>query len=207
MDTEQVTIQVTPTVSRAPERFYQRFHEGQVLDASWPRITTEESAKAFPPRVDGLKILFINAPIREWSYPNIMPLGHGYVASVAVMDGHQVRALDLNAERRKPLKDSVEVIGRWVEERVTAVLKQEKPDVIGLGGIVTQYSRIKQIAQICKGIYPDVPVILGGGIASSLPVFMVQRMGIDVAVQEEGEVTFSEVLRSEEHTSELQSQR
>ena len=194
MDTEPITITVAPAVAQAPERFYQRFHDGRSLHAGWPRITTEESVKAFPPRVDGLKLLMINAPIREWSYPNIMPLGHGYVASVAVMDGHQVRALDLNAERRQPLKESSEVIGRWVEERVVATLKEEKPDVIGLGGIVTQYHRIKQIAKICKNIYPDVPVILGGGIASSLPVFMVQRMGIDAAVQEEGEITFSEVL-------------
>jgi radical SAM superfamily enzyme YgiQ (UPF0313 family) len=39
-----------------------------------------------------------------------------------------------------------------------------------------------------------VPIILGGGIASSMPEFMLQKMPIDIVVQEEGEVTFSEVL-------------
>ena len=178
----------------APLRFYQRFREGEASSRSWPRLTDEESLKHFPPRTEGLKILLINAPIREWSYPNIMPIGHGYVAAVAVMDGHRVGVLDLNAERRKPVKMSNEEMARWVEGRVTAVLTREKPDVIGLGGIVTQYSRIRQIARLCKSIYPDVPLVLGGGIASSLPIFMVQRLGVDAVVQEEGEVTFSELL-------------
>jgi radical SAM superfamily enzyme YgiQ (UPF0313 family) len=194
MELQPVTILTRPDREVPPERFYQRFKDGEVLNPAWPRITTEESVRQFRPRPKGLNILFINAPIREWSYPNIMPLGHGYVAAVAVMDGHRVSVLDLNAERRKPVKMSSKEISAWIEERVTAVLSREKPDVIGLGGIVTQYSRIRLIARICKSILPGVPVILGGGIASSLPVFMIQRMGIDAAVQEEGEVSFSELL-------------
>lgn len=194
METSQLTIQVSQEVSPPPEHFYQRFRDGQILESRWPRITTEESVKTFPPRDKGLKILFVNAPIREWSYPNIMPIGHGYVASVAVMDGHRVSVLDLNAERRKPMEESPAEIAQWVEKRMLAALQQEKPDVIGLGGIVTQYSRIKQIARLCKSVYPDVPIILGGGIASSLPLFMVQRLGVDSLVQEEGEVSFSELL-------------
>lgn len=194
METRSVTLLVRPESSPSPERFYQRFENGEILNSDWPRITTEESMRQFPSRPKGLKILFINAPIREWSYPNIMPIGHGYVASVAVMDGHRVSVLDLNAERKRPLQASPEEISAWVEKRVVATLEQERPDVIGLGGIVTQYSRIRQIARLCKSVDPHVPVILGGGIASSLPVFMVQRLGVDAVVQEEGEVTFSELL-------------
>ena len=176
-------------------RFYERFGErGEILDPSLPRLTTEESAAAFQPRDDGLSVLLINAPIREWSYPNIMPLGHGYVAAVALMDGHRVEALDLNALRRQPVHDSPSAFSRWVEERVVEALSRRRPDVIGLGGIITQYQRIKQIAHLCKRIHPDVPIVLGGGIASSLPEFMVERLPIDAAVQEEGEVTFSELL-------------
>ncbi len=178
----------------SPERFYQRFRDGEALDPNAPRYTTEESARLFPEGPRPKKILFINPPIREWSYPNIMPLGHGYVAAVAAMDGYRVSALDLNAERKKPLKESPEAVNQWVEQRVRETLGKERPDVIGVGGIVTQYSRIKRIVKVCKEIHPDVPVIVGGGIASSLPIFMVQRLGADAVVQEEGEVTFSELL-------------
>lgn len=193
MDEQTVITESTKAVAISG-RFYERFRDGEVGDVRWPRLTTEESVEAFPPRRAGLRVLFINAPIREWSYPNIMPIGHGYVASVAVMDGHTVDVLDLNAERRQPVKESLEAFSKWIEARVIATLEQRRPDVIGLGGIVTQYGRIKHIAGICKRVHPDVPIVLGGGIASSLPEFMVQRLPIDIAVQEEGEVTFSEVL-------------
>jgi radical SAM superfamily enzyme YgiQ (UPF0313 family) len=105
-----------------------------------------------------------------------------------------VDVLDLNAERREPVKGPMEAFVRWAEARVVSTLEAARPDVIGLGGIITQYGWIKRIAALCKQVHPDVPIVLGGGIASSMPEFMVRRMPIDVVVQEEGEVTFSEVL-------------
>ena len=73
-----------------PERFYQRFTDGRVRDGAWPRITDDDSVQHFTPREDGLRLLLINAPIREWSYPNILPIGQAYIAAVAAMDGHTV---------------------------------------------------------------------------------------------------------------------
>jgi radical SAM superfamily enzyme YgiQ (UPF0313 family) len=179
----------------APARFYQRFaSDGRALDPHWPRVTGEDSERLFERRKDGLRVLLINAPIREWSYPNILPIGHAYVGAVAAMDGHAVDVLDLNAERREPVKSSPEVFVQWVEARIVEKLERDRPDVIGLGGIITQYSWIRRIATLCKRVHPDVPIVLGGGIASSMPEFMVKRLPVDVVVQEEGEVTFSEVL-------------
>jgi radical SAM superfamily enzyme YgiQ (UPF0313 family) len=189
----------------APERFYARFDaNGHVGDPGWPRITTQESERPFAPRRDGLRVLFINAPIREWSYPNILPIGHAYVGAVAAMDGHTVDVLDLNAERREPIKGSLATFVTWVEARVVEKLGRGRPDVIGLGGIITQYSWIKRLAELCKRVHPDVPIVLGGGIASSMPEFMVKRLPVDVVVQEEGEVTFSEVLHRLERRASLE---
>jgi radical SAM superfamily enzyme YgiQ (UPF0313 family) len=187
----------------APARFHERFASGEVL-GDWPRITTETSARSFEPRREGLRVLFINAPIREWSYPNIMPIGHGYVAAVAAMDGHTVDVLDLNAERRGPVKGSMADYVRQVEARVVEKLTADRPDVIGLGGIITQYSWLRRIAALCKRVHPDVPIVLGGGIASSMPEFMVRRLPADVVVQEEGEITFSEVLHRLERRASLE---
>lgn len=177
------------------KRFYERFNtRGEVLDPDWPRVTTEKSLRSFPVRSDRLRLLLINAPIREWSYPNIMPIGHGYVAAVAAMDGHLIDVLDLNAKRKQPVTQRPEALTKWIENEIVACLARQRPHVIGLGGIITQYSRIKQIARTCKRVYPDVPIVLGGGIASSMPEFMLTRLPVDVAVQEEGEVTISELL-------------
>ncbi len=176
-------------------RFYQRFDaHGRIADPAAPRITTQAGEARFAPRAGGLRVLLINAPIREWSYPNIMPIGQGYVGAVVAMDGHTVDVLDLNAERRQPVKDSPEAFVKWVETRIVEKLQSARPDVIGLGGIITQYAWIKRIATICRRVHPDVPIVLGGGIASSMPAFMVQRLPVDAVVQEEGEVTVSELL-------------
>src|SRR2546425_768200 len=178
--------------SADPARFYQRFgDQGHVSDPGWPRITPQESERSFARGRDGLRVLFINAPIREWSYPNILPIGHAYVGAVAAMDGHTVDVLDLNAERREPIKGPLATFVTWVEARVVEKLERGRPDVIGLGGIITQYSWIKRLAELCKRVHPDVPIVLGGGIASSMPEVMVKRLPVDVVVQEEGEVTFS----------------
>lgn len=119
----------------SPDYFVQRFGPtGECLNPDWPRITTEASESSFKPRKKGLRVLLINAPIREWSYPNIMPIGQGYVGAVAAMDGHHVDVLDLNAERRRPVKDSAEAFSKWIEDQVVRKLEALKPDVIGLGG-------------------------------------------------------------------------
>lgn len=181
-------------VGRMPQRFFQRFVNGVCADPDLPRITSRDSERQFQPRDEGLDFLFINPPIREWSFPNIMPIGQGYVASVAMMDGHSVRVLDLNAERREPIKLGSMDFEGWIVSRIEAYLGGHRPDVIGIGGIITQYGRIKKIVALCKRIHPDVPIVLGGGIGSSMPDFMLRRMQVDIVVQEEGEVTISELL-------------
>ncbi|MEK9183782.1 MAG: cobalamin-dependent protein, partial [Patescibacteria group bacterium] len=177
---------------KLPEYFYQRFDEGRIKNSFWPRITSDETIKLFPER--GLHILFINVPIREWAYPNVMPIGQGYVGAVARMDGHIINVLDLNAERKEPIKDALELYIKQVEARVIQKLEEAKPDVIGIGGIITQYAWIKRIVSICKVVYPDVSIVLGGGIATCAPEFMIKHLPIDVVIQQEGEITFSEVL-------------
>lgn len=174
--------------------FHTRFENGLFQAPDAPRLTGRDSEVLFSARDEGLHLLLINAPIREWSYPNIMPLGHGYIGSVAKMDGHRLSVLDLNAERGKPVKDGGEDFDLWTDKRVRETLAETRPDVIGLGGIITQYSRLRRIARVCREAIPNVKIILGGGIASSMPEFMLQRMPIDAVVLEEGEVTISELL-------------
>lgn len=185
---------MTQPVSTTHTRFFERFDSGKIITPGLPRITTDESISHFPERDDGLEILFIHAPIREWAYPNIMPIGHGYVASTARMDGHRIDVLDLNAARLSPVKDDERVFERWIDTEIENKLQKSKPTVIGIGGIITQFSRLKRIAEVCKKICPQSIIVLGGGIASSMPEFMLQRMTVDVCVLEEGEATISELL-------------
>jgi len=162
-------------------------------DGAVARITSRKSAETFPLRDEGLHVLLINVPVREWSYPNVLPIGQGYVASGAVMDGHRISTLDLNAERRIPIDVAEATYKTWMRGKVEEALALA-PDVIGIGGIITQYAQIKAVCTICKELRPDIPIVLGGGVASALPGFMLRHLPVDVVSQHEGELTFSEIL-------------
>jgi len=179
-------------MSNLKSRFFERFDSKGKLTGDFPRITSEESLSQFPIRDDGLKILLVHVPIREWSYPNIFPIGEGYIASVARMDGHRIYVLDLNAERRVPVEDPTS-LEHLIDKRLEEVLLDVQPDLIGFGGIITQFASIKRGVSLCKNILPHIPIVLGGGIASSMPEFMLQRLDIDIVILEEGEATFSEL--------------
>ena len=172
---------------------FQRFQAGQyVADPMLPHLTHDGTLGAFSR--GSLRVLLINPPIREWSFPNIEPLGQEYVAAAAWMDGHDVRALDLNAERLRPVTGSLSDFTARVERRIAQALDEHQPQVVGLGGIITQYGWIKRIAALVRQLRPETVLLLGGGIASSIPRFMAERLPVDVIVLEEGEVTGSEVL-------------
>lgn len=66
---KQVNIAVNAQ-NDSTTRFYQRFsNSGESLDPCLSCITTGASEDLFETRDDGLKVLMINTPIREWSYP------------------------------------------------------------------------------------------------------------------------------------------
>ena len=187
-------IQLGKKTKEEPKYFFQRFENGRCLYPELPRITTEESIKLFPERAEGLRVLLIAPPIRLFSMPNIEPIGQCYIASVALMDGHKVSVLDLNAERKEPIEDKdLDKFNEWMLNRVIEKINEVKPDLIGIGGIITQYKTIRSIINTCKE-NSGAKIVLGGGIASCLPLFMVERLNVDLVSCEEGELTFSEIL-------------
>ena len=190
------------SLNKKPTFFFERFQNGKCVHPNLPKITTEESAKQFQPRKSGLKILLINPAIRLWSMPNILCIGQAYIASVAIMDGHKIFPLDLNAERKKPVDDE-EQFKKYSFSRIEEEINKINPDLIGIGGIITQYKRIKEITTFCKNFAPKIPIVLGGGIATSSPRFMMERLPIDFLIVEEGEITFSEFLYRLENKTDM----
>ena len=176
-------------------RLWQHFQDGKA-SGCFLRVTDDTSLRHFPR--GGLRILLINAPIRTWSFPNIAPLGQEYIGAAAWMDGHDVRVLDVNAERGRPVEADARFLA-WVDRQIAWALAAHEPDVVGLGGIITQYALLRRIARLVRAGRPQAKIVLGGGIASCLPRFMAERLPVDVVVQEEGEVTISEVLERIEH--------
>ena len=178
-----------PSKNKEFKYFFQRFENGRCIAPHLPRITTEESVKQFKEREEGLRVLLINPSIRSFAYPNIENLGYAYIASSAIVDGHKIKILDLNGERKKPVEDEQEY-KIYSFNRIKEELESFNPNVIGIGGIITQYKDIKEITNFIKKNIPEIPIILGCGIATCMPIFMLKRLQIDIVSIEEGDLTF-----------------
>ena len=143
-----------------------------------------------------MKVLFIVPEIRLDSAPNHFPFWAGILAAIVEKKGGQVGILDLNALR-------VKYGGKQVPSSVIAEeISSENWDVVGIGGLTTTYSRIKQIAPLIRKSAPNSLFIGGGGWSSYNPTEIFELVPqLDMIIIGEGELTFSELYDEIEHGS------
>ena len=135
-----------------------------------------------------LKVLFVIPEIRLDAAPQHFPFWAGILAAIVEQKGGQVGILDLNALREK--YGDNQVPSPIISEEILS----EKWDIIGIGGLTTTYSRIKQISPIIRKFAPDSLIVAGGGWSTYNPTEILQLVPeIDVIVIGEGEETFSEL--------------
>lgn len=137
-----------------------------------------------------MKILIVNPPIREWSEPNVFPLGLGYIAAVLQKEGHEVDVMDINAYR-------------WSKKEVEDKIKTVEVDVVAIGGIITVYKYIKWFVDIFKNYHPDAKIIVGGPAGSSIPKIVLENNPVEVVNIGEGEETIKELVYTFEHNLDL----
>ena len=135
-----------------------------------------------------MKVLFVVPEIRLDSSPNHFPFWAGILAAIVEQKGGQVGILDLNALRVK--YDGKQVPSRIIAEEISS----EKWDIIGIGGLTTTYSRIKQLSPLIRKYAPDSLYIGGGGWSTYNPTEIFELVPeLDLIVIGEGEETFSEL--------------
>ena len=135
-----------------------------------------------------MKVLFVVPEIRMDSGPQYFPFWAGILASIVQKKGGDVGILDLNALRMK--FDGKKVPIKVIEEEIGA----ENWDFIGIGGLTTTYSRIKELAPIIRKSAPNALFVGGGGWSSYNPDEILKLVPqLDLIVIGEGEVTFSEL--------------
>jgi len=135
-----------------------------------------------------LNVLFVVPEIRLDGAPNHFPFWAGILASIVEKKGGQVGILDLNA-----LRDNYD--GKVVPtKKIIEEISSEKWDLIGIGGLTTTYSRIKELSIIIRKYAPDSLFIGGGGWSTYNPIEILQLIPqLDVIIIGEGEITFSEL--------------
>ena len=132
-----------------------------------------------------MKIIFVNPIVRPQDPPFHIPFGEAILARICDQLGHEVGILDLNAHRlgvdafREELKDA----------------DYRDVDVIGIGGLSSQYKFIKPLLPVIKQVRPDALLVAGNGFLTTLPEETMKILPqIDVGIIGEGERTFTELL-------------
>jgi radical SAM superfamily enzyme YgiQ (UPF0313 family) len=74
-------------------------------------------------------------------------------------------------------------------------IKEMSFDVVGISAISSQYGYVKWLANELKKI-SDVPIVVGGALATLSPDIVIKNSKVDVCVIGEGEVTAVEVVKN-----------
>lgn len=84
-----------------------------------------------------------------------------------------------------------------LQEWFSADLKRlEKPDLIFVTSLMTYWaSGVKETIETVKGVYPDVPIVLGGIYASLCHDHAVRTSGADLVVKGQGEPLLKGILK------------
>ena len=130
-----------------------------------------------------MKVLLINPPVRQRQLPSDIPIGLANIAAITKKEGHDIAFLDLNANR-VPLQVAANEI--MIDDY----------DIIGIGGLSSQYKEIKTILPVCRQIHPDALIVAGGGFVTYMPDKMLQlRPEIDIIAIGEAEETWKYILK------------
>lgn len=111
------------------------------------------------------------------------PTGYGYIASSLSKAGHQVVGLNLN--NITGYKSAYQMVYNKIDE----ALQRWKPNLIGIGGLCTDYAFIKDAMMVCRKFAPCTPIVLGGGIINNDAEFVFNLLKPDFCIIGEAEET------------------
>src|SRR4030067_3606580 len=147
-----------------------------------------------------MKILLLNPPMHYGAYneagrvevDNSYPtLRRGVLAAVLEKEGYEVELLDL-------FDTSF--------EDAEKILKREKPNVLGISCNIPDFRwSAFRLAQIAKGVDPNIVVIIGGSHATHMYKQVLGNFPVDFVVRFEGEFTLLELVKALESGSDLRS--
>ncbi len=159
-----------------------------------------------------MKVLLIDPPFKSFAgiFSLYFPLGLTYIAGAAKQAGHECKILDVDAAEPKAgsldFTKEYENYSNYVQalndhqhptwELMLQIVKKESPDVIGISAMTTKFGSVIQTARFCKEVLPDVPIIIGGAHASTMPELTMEIPEADFALRGESDESFPELLNA-----------
>ena len=111
------------------------------------------------------------------------PTGLAYIAGALKQAGHEVIGVNPN---NAPNGTEAYYL---LTNKFFAALEKAKPDLIGLGGICTDYPFLRDAMNLLRKLSPETPVVLGGGIISHDREFIFNLLQPDFGLVGEAEET------------------
>ena len=142
----------------------------------------------------GVRISFINMPLRESAQPNTPPQGPALLAARLRQYGADVNIVDLNAYRIKDELAGLDKSGRHLTYDEARRLitchfdRHGEPHVIGLSGMITTLRWQEEIVRQCREVVPDAFMVSGGGLSTELKDGLFEWMPeLDAVAHSEGD--------------------
>lgn len=110
----------------------------------------------------------------------VLPLGLGYIGAVLLEHGFSVTMVDLFNSPRPP-------------PEIRALLREQRPRVVGLSCTTENSSNALRIARIVKELEPSTLVVVGGPHATFTADEILAEPAVDVVVRREGEFAMLEL--------------
>ena len=129
-----------------------------------------------------MNILLIS-PLLTGRKPVVHNIGLSYIGGVLLKNGYNVSLLDIEAYK-------------YSNKEVIEYLKINNPEIICIGTIITGFNYVKFLCDEIKKIYPDVPIILGNNIATTIPKIVLENINVDFLVVGEGEITIIDLIET-----------
>ena len=124
----------------------------------------------------GIKITFINMPLREAAQPNTPPEGPGILSAIVRRYGGEPYIIDLNGYRikdkiaeQKGLSNGRHLTYKEAEDMIAKHLDNVgEQDVFAFSGKITTLRWQEEVAKIVKRLQPDCFLVTGNGLATEI---------------------------------------
>ena len=126
--------------------------------------------------LSGIKITFINMPLREAAVPNVPPEGPGILSAIVRKYGGEPYIIDLNGYRikdnlsqKRNLPNGRHLTHKEVENMISTHLNNVgDQDIFAFSGKITTLRWQEDIAKIVKRLQPDCFLVTGNGLATEI---------------------------------------
>jgi len=123
------------------------------------------------------------------------PTGFAYIAAAIKGSGHEV--VGVNPNNNVNYATAYDMVRSVIRE----CLQKEMPDLIGLGGLSTDFNFLSDAINIIRENDSSIPIVLGGGIVNSDAEFIFTQLKPNFCIKGEAEEVIVKLIRALESTT------